>query len=721
MEWSKDETILLWKLLKPCSSFQRLLYFSGWRHALCYPTNDGADLGPRPKFLTPGTISSGFVPNIPSSTPYVPPTKNNWEILFQPMFDEYMDPSPSVDLQVPTVIAPEPAVSTDTPSSTTIDQDAPLTKQTDSEAMINSIQNGDQPLPVIAQVLLVGNAQNAPPTLKDPNNETAKDLWDALERQMRGYEYGKQDRKAAILYKYKTFKAIEGEQFLDTYLRYLQTKMLLAKKDSDKKVLLAEDQAWMESSSDSDQEINANMVFMAQIKKVLSESDESSSSAEETIAEKHVEKENQQSKDLENQNKDLQEKYDALINQVNTFEEQNNEFNEQIKVLKEKNADLLAQKNVLQDQLKINFEDDYFQEIITPDFEKIDSPFQQTSSLKPYVPNVILEKIIIDLEDEVVSLLEKEKANLKTIESLKSKGFKLSENAIFESKNLSENDCQVVKKECDTVENPKVIAPGMFKLNVSQSVSPISITPQQNGVVERRNQTLVEAARTMLTFANLPLFLWTKAIATSCFTQNHSIINKIFDKTPYELINKRKPNIKFFLMFGCRCYLLNDYEDVGKLTEKGDIRVFVGYSKESAAFRIYNKRTRKIHERSISNNMIPNVDEASTSHNVFNEHLEDAYFDASTSFHDPSIEPANVAEALKDTDWVNAMQKELDQFARLKVWRLVPRPEVPTPMVKQAKLKLDLVGKPFDHTDYQSMIGSLMYVTSCRPDIMFAT
>nr|GEZ68852.1 hypothetical protein [Tanacetum cinerariifolium] len=94
---------------------------------------------------------------------------------------------------------------------------------------------------------------------------------------------------------------------------------------------------------------------------------------------------------------------------------------------------------------KINFEDYYFQEIINPDFEKINSPFQKTSSLKPYVPNVILEKIIIDLEDEIVSLLEK-KANLKTIESLKSKGFELSENAIFESVNQSENDCHVVEK-----------------------------------------------------------------------------------------------------------------------------------------------------------------------------------------------------------------------------------------------------------------------------------
>nr|GFB98547.1 Gag-Pol polyprotein [Tanacetum cinerariifolium] len=82
--------------------------------------------------------------------------------------------------------------------------------------------------------------------------------------------------------------------------------------------------------------------------------------------------------------------------------------------------------------------------------------------------------------------------------------------------------------------------------------------------------------------------------------------------------------------------------------------------------------------QSIPINMVPNGDEASTSHNVFNERLEDAYFDArqlANSCLLSSIEPANVAEALKDADWVSAMQEELDQFARLKVWRLVPRPD----------------------------------------------
>nr|GFB95865.1 hypothetical protein [Tanacetum cinerariifolium] len=102
---------------------------------------------------------------------------------------------------------------------------------------------------------------------------------------------------------------------------------------------------------------------------------------------------------------------------------------------------------------KINLSDDYFQEIINLDFDKIDSPFQQTSSLKPYVPTVILEKIIIDLEDEAVSLLAKE-FFLETIESLKSKGFESSEKEISESENQSENNCQVVENVCDDLENP---------------------------------------------------------------------------------------------------------------------------------------------------------------------------------------------------------------------------------------------------------------------------
>nr|GEW29094.1 retrovirus-related Pol polyprotein from transposon TNT 1-94 [Tanacetum cinerariifolium] len=154
---------------------------------------------------------------------------------------------------------------------------------------------------------------------------------------------------------------------------------------------------------------------------------------------------------------------------------------------------------------------------------------------------------------------------------------------------------QRVRTDNGTEFKNKTLAKFLDEVGITQQFS-TARTPQQNGVMERMNQTLVKAARTMHTFANLPLFLWAKAIATACFTQNRLIVHKRFDKTPYELMNKRKPNIKFFRVYGCRCYLLNDYDDVGKLKAKGDIEVFVGYSKESAAFRIYNKRTRKIHE-----------------------------------------------------------------------------------------------------------------------------
>nr|GEZ99187.1 hypothetical protein [Tanacetum cinerariifolium]GEZ99593.1 hypothetical protein [Tanacetum cinerariifolium] len=186
---------------------------------------------------------------------------------------------------------------------------------------------------------------------------------------------------------------------------------------------------------------------------------------------------------------------------------------------------------------------------------------------------------------------------------------------------------QRIRTDNSTEFKNKTHAKFFDEYGITQQFSAVR-TPQQNGVVERRNRTLVEAARTMLTFANLPLFLWAETIATACFIQNCSIIQQRFDKTPYELMNKRKPNIKFFRVFGCKCYLLNDYEDVGKLKAKGDIRVFVGYSKEGSQGSFINTQ-------SISNNMVPNVDEASTSHNVFNERLEDAYFDASTSFPDP--------------------------------------------------------------------------------------
>ncbi|GKB93934.1 retrovirus-related pol polyprotein from transposon TNT 1-94, partial [Tanacetum coccineum] len=111
-------------------------------------------------------------------------------------------------------------------------------------------------------------------------------------------------------------------------------------------------------------------------------------------------------------------------------------------------------------------------------------------------------------------------------------------------------------------------------------------TPEQNGVVERRNRTLVEAARTMLSAAKVPLFFWAEAIATACFTQNRSLVIPRHEKTPYHIINARKSLVKIFYIFGSLCYIIRDGENLDKMKEKGDACIFVGYSTQSRAYRM---------------------------------------------------------------------------------------------------------------------------------------
>ncbi|GJR59241.1 retrovirus-related pol polyprotein from transposon TNT 1-94 [Tanacetum coccineum] len=118
----------------------------------------------------------------------------------------------------------------------------------------------------------------------------------------------------------------------------------------------------------------------------------------------------------------------------------------------------------------------------------------------------------------------------------------------------------------------------------------------ENVLVERRNRTLVEAARTMLSASKLPLFFWAEAIATVCYTQNRSIIIPTHQKTAYHIINDRKPSIKHLHIFGCTCYLTRDGENLDKMKEKGDTCILVGYSTKSKGYRVYNKRTRLIVE-----------------------------------------------------------------------------------------------------------------------------
>nr|GFA95068.1 hypothetical protein [Tanacetum cinerariifolium] len=129
-----------------------------------------------------------------------------------------------------------------------------------------------------------------------------------------------------------------------------------------------------------------------------------------------------------------------------------------------------------------------------------------------------------------------------------------------------------------------------------QHQTSVARTPEQNGVVKGRNRTLVEAARTMLSAAKVPLFFWAEAIATACFTQNRSLVIPRYEKTPYYIINDRKPSVKFFHIFGFVCYIVRDGENLDKMKEKGDECIFVGYSTQSRAYRVFNKRTRVIME-----------------------------------------------------------------------------------------------------------------------------
>ncbi|GJZ40657.1 retrovirus-related pol polyprotein from transposon TNT 1-94 [Tanacetum coccineum] len=113
----------------------------------------------------------------------------------------------------------------------------------------------------------------------------------------------------------------------------------------------------------------------------------------------------------------------------------------------------------------------------------------------------------------------------------------------------------------------------------------VARTPQQNRVAERRNRTLIEAARTMLADSKLPTTFWAEAINTTCYVQNRVLVIKPYNKTLYELFLGRKPALSFMRPFGCPVTILNTIDHLGKFDGKADEGFFVGYSTNSKAFR----------------------------------------------------------------------------------------------------------------------------------------
>ncbi|GJY97820.1 putative ribonuclease H-like domain-containing protein [Tanacetum coccineum] len=166
---------------------------------------------------------------------------------------------------------------------------------------------------------------------------------------------------------------------------------------------------------------------------------------------------------------------------------------------------------------------------------------------------------------------------------------------IKEVENLVDKKVKIIRSDNGTEFKNKVMDDFCREKGIKREYS-VARTPQQNGVAERKNRTLIEAARTMLADSKLPTTFWAEAVSTACYVQNRVLIVKPHNKTPYELFRGFKPAIGFMKPFGCHVTILNTLDNLGKFDGKSDEGFFVGYSLSSKAFKVYNIRTRKVQE-----------------------------------------------------------------------------------------------------------------------------
>nr|GEW45965.1 retrovirus-related Pol polyprotein from transposon TNT 1-94 [Tanacetum cinerariifolium] len=238
----------------------------------------------------------------------------------------------------------------------------------------------------------------------------------------------------------------------------------------------------------------------------------------------------------------------------------------------------------------------------------------------------------------------------------------------------------IIRTDNDTEFKNQVLKEYFDTVGISHQMSSVR-TPQQNGVVERRNRTLVEAARTMLIFSRAPLFLWAEAIATACFTQNRSIIHCRFNKTPYELINSKKPDISFLYVFGALCYPKNDREDIRKLGAK-KIMETMNVSFDELLAMAFEQRSSKPGLNSMTSGQISsglNLTYAPSTIttqqpsegelDLLFEAMYDDYIGGQPSATARTVlatqEHQNVKKAITDPSWIDSMKEELLQFKRL--------------------------------------------------------
>ncbi|KAJ9544933.1 LOW QUALITY PROTEIN: hypothetical protein OSB04_024640 [Centaurea solstitialis] len=203
---------------------------------------------------------------------------------------------------------------------------------------------------------------------------------------------------------------------------------------------------------------------------------------------------------------------------------------------------------------------------------------------------------------------------------------------------------QTVRSDNGTEFKNQVLKGFYNSLGITQTFS-AARTPEQNGVVERRNRTLVEAARSMLAQSQLPQYLWAEAVNTACYTQNRSIIHRRFGKIPYHVLFGRIPNIDYFKVFGCPCFVLNETENRGKFGPKSDEMIFVGYSDCSVAYRVFNKKSKVVYE-SVNVRFDPFVELSSTVSSNADTVSNNVVFTDASSSTTSSIDPPATSNEL---------------------------------------------------------------------------
>nr|GEZ69849.1 hypothetical protein [Tanacetum cinerariifolium] len=706
--------------------------------------------GPAPSLLTPGPISSGLVPNPAPAVPYVPPTNKELELLFKPMFDEYFNP-PGDHQSPSTCEVQDPVIPTGPSESITMDVDAPsgsslisssdhqstsvqhdpnfeasssedntitepnqntqphehIRKWTDSHPIDNIIGNPSRPVSTRKQLASDAlwcfyNSILSKVEPKDFKSAVTEDCWfQAMQDEI--HEFDRLDARLVA----KGYRQEEGLDFEESFApvaRLEAIRIFLANAASKNMTVYQMDVKTAFLNGELKEEVYVSQPegfvdperphHVYRLKKALYGLKQAPRAWYDTLSRtaRLVAKGYRQEEGL-----DFEESFApvARLEAIRIFLANAASKNMTVYQMDVKTAFLNGE---LKEEVYVS-QPEGFVDPERPHHFKL-------SFKKGELASIRAEASTSSVNPRGIFINQSKYAN----EILKKFDLHKTDPVDTPMAERTKLDEVLFGIPVDQTQYRSMIGSLMY-LTASRPITQqfsAARTPQQNGVVERRNRTLVEAARTMLTFANLPSFLWAEAIATAYFTQNRSIIHKRFDKTPYELINKRKPNIKFFRVFGCRCYLINDYEDVGKLKAKGDIGVFVVIQKsllepglcklnemgkssnpsvsqvseaskkdledlfqdfydeyfdsskimkssttnvetpiieevfhevselfqgESSSSSL-NDDVQQTNTQSISNNMIPNVDEASTSHNVFNEQLEDAYFDASTLFHD---------------------------------------------------------------------------------------